>query len=340
MLSCERPQALVGRGFLDDLLDTGDGLPVRDGKPKRCSVRFSDGAPAELLARRVSSGDDELWFISDGDGVPESESVVPLLAEASTEAASLRAKLKERDEERDDFLALLGHELRTPITVIGGYGRLLLSGEAGALSEIQQRYVSQALKSCKHLDALVESMLEISSWESLDRVIAPSSLSLHTLITDTCESLAPLLSARSIEVEIDVDPRADSAFFDAIRIGQVLSNLLGNAIRFSEPGGKVRIGARPSSRSASPCVEIYVLDQGCGIEESQLDRIFEPYVRGLRGQERCGHGLGLAISRRIVRAHRGDIWAENEPGGGARFAFTLSADRCAKPQDGEESVHG
>ncbi|MDG2333367.1 MAG: HAMP domain-containing sensor histidine kinase [Myxococcota bacterium] len=333
MLSCERPQDLVGRGFLDELLDTGDGLPSRDGKPKRCSVRFSDEAPAELLARRVGSGDDEVWFISDGDGVPEGESLVPLLAEASAEAATLRAKLKERDEERNDFLALLGHELRTPITVIGGYGRLLLSGEAGALSEIQQRYVSQAVKSCKHLDALVESMLEISSWEGLDRVIAPSARSLHNLITDTCESLAPLLSARAIEVEIEVDPGADSAFFDAIRIGQVLGNLLGNAIRFSEPGGTVRIGARPSPERGSPFVEIYVLDQGCGIEESQLDRIFEPYVRGIRGQERCGHGLGLAIARRIVRAHRGDISAANEPGGGARFAFTLPVEPRGKPED-------
>ena len=339
VLACGSPLTLEGRRFTDYLLDTGDGLPSADGEPRRCSARFSDGAPVDLLARRMSAGGDELWFISEGTLPAVRESLVTLFTEARSEVAGLREKLKQRDEERDDFLALLGHELRTPITVIGGYGRLLLSDEEGSLSETQRRYLSQALKSCKHLDSLVESFLDISSGEGFDAVISPAAGSVRSVITDACESLAPLFSAREIEVEILMEDVAESAVFDAIRIRQVLSNLLENAIRFSKRGGKVRIGSRPSKSPGYPSIEIFVTDEGCGIDEDQLERIFEPYVRSIRGENRSGHGLGLAISRRIVTAHRGDIWAANEPGGGARFAFTLPLDCCEKQENEEKIGH-
>jgi len=222
---------------------------------------------------------------------------------------------------------VVSHELRTPVTVIRGYNRLLLSGEVGELNDEQQRFLEESAKSCERLDNFIENLLEASRESKGDEVLEIGVGELRPLIDGVIRSLAPLLEGNGIEVRIDVDPEARRARFDPMRLEQILTNLIGNAIRHGGAGGRIEIETRrcPEEPGEPPRVEIRVGDDGPGIAAEDRERIFRPYVQaGERGQA-GGLGLGLAICRRLVDAHGGRIDVVDRPGRGSCFRFTLIA---------------
>jgi signal transduction histidine kinase len=137
--------------------------------------------------------------------------------------------------------------------------------------------------------------------------------------------LKPMLETRGLEIRVALDPQLPPARFDPVRVEQVLTNLLANAIRYASAGGTIHVEARPAEREGLTWVEVSVVDDGVGVAPEDRERIFLPYVRA--GEERGagGLGLGLAICKRIVEAHGGSIAVESAPGGGSRFVFTLPA---------------
>jgi signal transduction histidine kinase len=126
-----------------------------------------------------------------------------------------------------------------------------------------------------------------------------------------------------VEIVVEVDPAVGLAVFDPTRVEQVMTNLLGNAIRFTKPGGTLRVVAAHTGATDGERVEVAVIDQGPGVPPADRERIFEPFVQGADAVPGQGLGLGLAICRRIVEAHGGEISVRDEPGGGSRFVFTL-----------------
>jgi signal transduction histidine kinase len=140
--------------------------------------------------------------------------------------------------------------------------------------------------------------------------------------------LRPLLEDGELEVRVKIDPDAERARFDRTRLGQILTNLLGNAIKFSPPGGTIEIATRALPRPYEgaperPCIEISISDEGPGVASEDRKRIFKPYIQVGEESRAGGLGLGLAICKRLVEAHGGSISVRNGSEGGGSFAFTL-----------------
>jgi signal transduction histidine kinase len=236
---------------------------------------------------------------------------------------ALRAEVRQRADERADLLAMVSHELRTPLTVISGYNKLLLSEEVGELAAEQRRYLRESSKSCARLNSFVDSLLEARSEKPLE--LASGKLcaaSLEPTILGVTGFLRPMLEERDQRVDVCFAPGALHACFDRIRIEQVLTNLIANAIKYAKSASTIEVATRPLSAGGQDWIEVSVADEGPGIPRDQRERIFEPYVRG-EGNGQTGLGLGLAICRRIVEAHGGSIVVVDREGGGSRFSFTL-----------------
>ncbi|MBW2245329.1 MAG: hypothetical protein JRH01_25440 [Deltaproteobacteria bacterium] len=238
------------------------------------------------------------------------------------EMEDLRLHLIRESQQRDELLTIVSHELRTPITVIDGFNKLLLSGQAGPLTDEQRRFLEESRKSCRRLNLFVANLLEKERLRVGESAPHLAINSLRTLLEGVAAFLAPLVAESDQKLETLVEPDAEMACFDPMSIEQVLVNLIGNGFKYGRRGGTLRVccqrlGGEPSY------IEVAVLDDGPGIPEEERERIFEPYVRRAEHKGSGGLGLGLAICRRIVAAHGGSIGVGEAPGGGSRFAFSL-----------------
>jgi signal transduction histidine kinase len=277
-------------GFLEGAPEPASGEAVE------CRVRRADGSFGAVLARRFDGlpGEDSIWVLRD--------------------VAELR--------EREALLIELSHELRTPVTVIAGYARLLLSEDVGPLNEVQRRFLQQSARSAQRLVDLIGRVLEAAAHARGGVELECSEAPLAPALQAVADLVAPLLEQKHLTLEVALDPAAARACFDALRVEQVLSNLIGNAIRHAPPGSTIRVTSAPRPRGM---VEIAVGDEGPGVAPGDRERIFQPYVRGGDRRRPGGLGLGLAIARRLVDAHGGSIGVREAAGGGSIFAFTLPA---------------
>jgi signal transduction histidine kinase len=257
------------------------------------------------------------------------------LDDARARIASLEERLAHHARERSELVHLVCHELRTPITVISGFGRLLQNEAHGELNKAQAHYVAQSLQACRRLDQFVVDLLEArpESGTPLSVEIAPANL--HELIRARLESLAPVLDEREVRIELELGARAFRFPFDERRIEQVITNLLSNALRYGRPGGTIRITTRTIASGDSVAIEVSVEDDGPGIPEEDREHVFAPYVRGGEADCEAGLGIGLAICRRIIAAHDGSIHVESGALGGARFVFELPLSRAGSEAAGE-----
>jgi signal transduction histidine kinase len=332
--------ALAGAGFADLFADAGQGLPDRTRtRPLECSLRRPAGAERRVLARLVwpacAPGCDAWWF----------EDVTQLRAlerellrtsqelhRANRELASLREELRAEREGREELLSVVSHELRTPVTVIGGYSRLLLSGDAGPLTDEQRRFLLESSKSCQRLNEFIQKLIEASREKQGGEVLELGNHALAPVVEAVVEGLLPLASERDSRIQVHIDSAAAYARFDPLRIEQILTNLVNNAIQHGGKKLSIEITARmlPTLVGGRRFVEICVEDDGEGVPAEQRERIFQPWVQAGAGGRAGGLGLGLAICRRLVEAHGGEIALLERPGGGCRFRFTLPAADSAR----------
>jgi len=335
------PADLLGTVFRELFKDSGRGLPdPRGPRSIECAVHRSDGEERTAICRLVSSDPDaaaDVWVIEDATHVRMLEAELLRLSrklhEGSREVASLRERLRHERAEREEMLTVVSHELRTPVTIISGYNRLLLSEEVGPLTEEQRRFLLEGTKGCRRLDAFIGNLLEASRECAGDEVLEVARGSLRAVIDGATRLLEPLLEEHDLRVDLDVPPDADWAQFDHLRVEQVLTNLVGNAIKHAPSGGIIEIATRSAPAPAAGerrLVEVSVSDQGPGVSEKDRERIFEAYVQAGEQSRAGGLGLGLAICKRLVEAHGGSIAVSDRPGGGSRFAFTLPAAGAAE----------
>lgn len=259
------------------------------------------------------------------------------LSRLHRELETARERLRRERSEREELLGVVSHELRTPVTVIGGYHRLLLAEEVGPLTPEQRKFLEESHRSCRRLDAFIANLLDASRVARGDEPLELGRAPLAPVVEGVAAMFRPLFAERGLRLALDLSPEAAEARFDPQRIEQVLTNLVGNALKFAPPGGSVEVATRavetPGAEWVRRWVEVAVRDDGPGIPGAERERVFEPYVQ--LGDGGGGLGLGLAICRRLVEAHGGAIRADEAPGGGACLRFTLPAEAPRRAAGGE-----
>ena len=235
---------------------------------------------------------------------------------------AINQRLREVDQLKDEFLANTSHELRTPLYGMTGLAESLLDGAAGELPEPARGHLSLLVQSGRRLSILVDDILDFSKLErhSLDLALAPVELRALTDIVLTLS--APLAEEKGLQLINAVGTTLPPARADSNRLQQVLHNLVGNAIKYTD-SGTVKVSA--DLRDGD--LEVSVSDTGIGIAGEQLQRIFDPFVQtdaSIRRQQ-GGTGLGLAVSRQLIELHGGTLFAESVLGEGSVFTFTVVA---------------
>jgi len=228
-------------------------------------------------------------------------------------------RLKKLERTRQEFVANVSHELRTPLSLIKGYVETLLDG-ARNNPEVAVRFLQTIERNAERLNLLIEDLLVISELESGRLKLNLQAIPLRPAVEKVFEdfkSRAGLKEIRLLNKTIEISVQADPN-----RFGQVLSNLVDNAIKYGRMGGTVTVGGE---LSAAGQVEVFVEDDGPGIPPDALERVFERFYRvdKARSREQGGTGLGLSIVKHLVQSQGGRVWAKSELGHGATFYFTL-----------------
>jgi signal transduction histidine kinase len=215
----------------------------------------------------------------------------------------------------DDRLAIVAHELRTPLAAIAAHVSVLRGQAADART---LAHLDAVERTVRRMERLARDLLDAASVAQGRLSVTTGPESAAGLLGDATRLLSPLAAARSVRLEAQLPEKLPLLLCDHDRMVQVLCNLVGNAVEHCVPGGRVRV--RAERRDGDLLVA--VSDDGDGIPADELPHVFERWFRG-RKRRGAGAGLGLAIAREIVEAHGGRMWAESPPGAGAAFYFTL-----------------
>jgi PAS domain S-box-containing protein len=227
---------------------------------------------------------------------------------------------RELDEMRDEFFSIISHDLRTPLSSIRGFARLLLDDQVPE-EETQREFLGLIDQETERLAQMVNNLLDISRLEAGKLTLKYEPLQLAVILREATSKLQGMARGKHVKLESDVPADLPTIVGDDGWLEQVATNLIGNAVKFTPAGGQITVSARRSGDE----VVAEVKDTGIGIPTDLLERIFDKYYRvpGASGEQVEGTGLGLHIAKRIVEAHSGRIWAESTLGQGSVFRFTL-----------------
>lgn len=231
-------------------------------------------------------------------------------------------RLMELDSLKADFINQVSHDLRTPLTAIREASSMLLEGVYAHRPTRQQELLNIVREECERLTLSVSRILDLSCMEAnmLGYNFQPADLG--GVVRDTVRKLAPIAQRKGIGIAVAPSENLPPVRMDAERIGQVLENLIGNALKYTDSGGVSISVSRDGSDQDE--LEVAIRDTGCGIAAADLNSVFNKFKRiEGRGTASRGSGLGLSIAKHIVVAHGGRIWAESEIGTGSTFYFTL-----------------
>ncbi|MCC7231053.1 MAG: HAMP domain-containing protein [Fimbriimonadaceae bacterium] len=226
-------------------------------------------------------------------------------------------RLKELDRMKTEFIGVASHELRTPVTSLLMSVQLLEEGAVGSLTDSQKQVVAMQRQDLMRLEGLMQELLDLSRIEAGQHPPRLEVCTVGDILNEPINNLQVMADAKQIALEIPKVPYLQ-VLADPSQIGRVLVNLVGNGIRHTPSGGRVKVTAVPNADQVIFSVE----DTGDGIPRDYLDRIFDRFVQ-VPGATGGGAGLGLSIAQNIVKAHGGRIWAESEMGKGSTFKFTL-----------------
>ncbi len=252
-------------------------------------------------------------------------------AELKREIAEQRRKLAATMQVKDEFLSMMSHELRTPFNAIIGFSELLLDRPAGANDATAIEFVGQILAAARQLQGHIDTILDLVAVESETLELRKADVPVGGLIDRVLGVHRPKLEAQAIGVEIDIAPPALTVRADPERLTRALGHLIGNAIKFSPPGGTIRLRAR----GAEGAVHIAIADAGEGMTPDQLAAAWEPFRQVDAGLSRHaeGIGLGLTLARHLVEAHGGTLEVDTGPGAGTTVTIRL-------PQEGSPDGRG
>ncbi|MBN1813771.1 MAG: response regulator, partial [Anaerolineae bacterium] len=227
----------------------------------------------------------------------------------------------EAERAKSEFVSTVSHELRTPMTSIKGYADLLLMGAVGSLTDEQERFLTIIKSNTDRLTLLVNDLLDISRIESGRLILTPKVVHVDDLVAQVIAAMEARAAERELELRSDLPSVLPEIFVDPDRVIQVLTNLVGNACRYTPSGGEVVVSASAHDGE----IQVSVRDTGIGISEEDQQRLFSRFFRSddPTVQEAPGTGLGLSITKSLVEMHGGRIWVESELGHGSTFTFSL-----------------
>lgn len=306
-----RPDMLIPFGFLAFVL-----MLIAVGWGVRSVRRWS--TPLDNLLEASHK-------VADGDFSARVEERGPSEVRALTRGFnSMAERLHAHDQQRRAMLADVSHELRTPITVIQGNVEGILDG----LYPADEAHLRSIMEETQILARLVDDLRTLALAESGSLQLRREPTDLRELIRETVAGVEAQAREKGIHLEL-ILPDVDEVQVDPLRIREVLTNLLVNALRYTPSQGQVKVGVVESVSGEERSVTLYVQDSGAGIDAADLSHIFDRFYKS---SDSGGMGLGLSIAKYLVEAHGGKIWAESEVGKGTKLSFTIPALNGAQPR--------
>jgi len=230
-------------------------------------------------------------------------------------------KRKEIDRMKTEFISTVSHELRTPLTTMKEFVSIILDGIAGAVTDDQRNYLGIIKNNINRLTRIINNLLDISKIEAGRIELKKERINLSKIVAQELPNFKTQSKTKNINFVVNIPDNLSDVFVDVDKIIQVFTNLVGNAVKFTPPGGTIKIICEERNGFVQSTVE----DSGIGLSKENLERVFEKFTQIDRepGTGERGTGLGLTISRGIVQMHKGKIWVESELGAGSKFIFTL-----------------
>jgi PAS domain S-box-containing protein len=311
------------------------GKPVEMLVPERFRARHGNHRGlyfAHPRARSRGHGLELFGLRSDGSEFPVEISLSPLETEEgmfvssairdATERRRFEEQLHETNRLKSEFLANMSHELRTPLNGIIGFSEFLIDEKPGPLNPKQKEYLNDVLTSGRHLLQIVNDVLDLSKVEAGRMELCPEPFALPGAIAEVCSVISPLSRKKNITLHQSVRSPAPEVVLDRQKFMQVLYNLLSNALKFTDDGGRVSVTAELSGTSE---LRVAVHDTGIGIRPEDLKRLFVEFQQLDSSTTRRygGTGLGLALTKKLVEFQHGRIEVHSEAGKGSTFVVTL-----------------
>lgn len=246
------------------------------------------------------------------------------LKEVADNLEKSNQELRRLDEHKSEFISLTSHELRTPLTIIKSQVQTVLDGKLGKINKSQVKFLSTVASNVDRLIRLVKDLLDLSRIQTGKIEMRCEEIEVIDLVHYILGLFKPEADKKSIHLKNEVPTGIGCVYADREKVERILLNLIGNSLKFTPAGGEISVSARVSGDAGNDMV-IGVRDSGIGIPEPELGKIFEKFhqVEGALSESAEGAGLGLAITKGLVEAHHGKIWAESDVGKGSVFRFTL-----------------
>lgn len=250
--------------------------------------------------------------------------------ERTKELAEANKQLIKLNQVKSDFVSAVSHELRTPLTSIKGYAAILSAGRLGDVSEVQAEKLNKINIHSDELIKLVNDLLDIARIESGKIGMSIKHSSLNEIIKSIADLFFPQTDEKNINLQLEIPQEDLLVWMDPSQISRVFINLIGNAMKFTPEQGTISIRVKPGEKF----INIEISDSGIGISEADIPHLFDEFYRvdNAINAEKKGTGLGLPLVKKIVEAHKGQIWVTSEVGKGTTFHFTLSIEQIADSQ--------
>jgi signal transduction histidine kinase/HAMP domain-containing protein len=250
------------------------------------------------------------------------------IEQRTEELSRANTQLQEHDRRRSTFLSVVSHELRTPMTAIRSFAENMLDGVTGPLTDLQHTYLTRIQHNVARLGRIIVQLLDWSRLDTKRVELRVEEVCIHQIATIAADSLQMVASEKNVTLAVEPIESLPTVRGDRDKLEQILWNLIGNAIKFTPPGGRVSV---QFSESQPGVVQTCVADTGCGIEASHVANIFDEFSRVPSAMPASqGAQLGLCITKTLIAMNHGRIWVESQPDVGSRFYFTLPV---AGPQD-------
>lgn len=233
----------------------------------------------------------------------------------------MSAQLMEEERTRSDFISMLSHEIRTPLTSIRESVNMITEEVMGPINGQQRKFLTIAGSEIGRINDLLKHLMQLSRLQSGVVKITPRPFDTYHFMADCIQRMRHVAENKRIDIVTDIPENLPELMGDPDHLNQVFFNLIGNAIKFSEPESKITVRA---AKKGKKWLEFYVVDNGPGIPEDEQTLIFNKYYRGRQVRRHMdGVGLGLSISKHIVEVHKGGLWVESKMGAGSTFAVSL-----------------
>ncbi|OFX19355.1 MAG: hypothetical protein A2V77_19170 [Anaeromyxobacter sp. RBG_16_69_14] len=312
----------IQSGRVKELLDTA----VRTGKAegvfervRKTGHRFT--ASVAVTLRRDAAGT-PVGFVLISKDITDQKRLEEQLRRKNEELVEQNRRVQEANRLKSEFLANMSHELRTPLNGIIGFAELMHTGKTGKVSDTHQEYLGDILTSARHLLQLINDVLDLAKVESGKMELRPEPVDLPRLVGEVRDVLRTMVASKRMRVDVEVDLSLTDVVLDPGKLKQVLYNYLSNALKFTPDEGQVLIRLRLEK---AEWIRLEVVDSGIGIRPEDFGRLFVEFQQldATIAKKYAGTGLGLALTKRVVEAHGGEVGVQSELGKGSTFFAVL-----------------